>query len=63
MYVANHCSKLYSIFQDFYVNGGKIVQGDISADNGILHIVDSLLYPVGVSSNLYEYLETSSEYG
>ncbi|GFN95738.1 transforming growth factor-beta-induced protein ig-h3 [Plakobranchus ocellatus] len=39
------------------INGATIIQADIVTDNGILHIVDKLLAPVGSSLTIAKYLQ------
>ncbi|CAL1544533.1 unnamed protein product [Lymnaea stagnalis] len=39
------------------INGATILQPDIVTDNGILHIVDRIIAPVGSHMTIAEYLE------
>ena len=34
---------LYMYHQELYVNGARIIQADIEADNGIIHVIDTFL--------------------
>ncbi|XP_041355644.1 uncharacterized protein LOC121373221 isoform X2 [Gigantopelta aegis] len=39
------------------INGARIIKGDITADNGVLHIIDRFISPIESNATLAEYLE------
>ena len=48
--------------QDHFVNGAKVLVPDIVASNGVVHIIDSLMYERGKSVNAYNYItETGTQ--
>jgi hypothetical protein len=42
------------------VNGGHVKRGDLEADNGLVHVVDRVLYPP-VTKDLFETLKSDPE--
>ena len=38
----------HSTAGNFYLNGGKISEVDISATNGVIHVIDRVMFPLNV---------------
>ena len=53
-------STLGKSFQVLTVNGGVVKKGDVEFDNGIVHVVDKVLFPP-VTSDIFETLKSDPE--
>ena len=46
----------YLLTQNYFMNGAKLLVYNLEASNGIVHIIDSLMYEGGQSINAYTYI-------
>ena len=53
-------STLGNSFQVLTVNGGVVKKGDVEFDNGVVHVVDKVLFPP-VTSDVFETLKSDPE--
>ena len=51
---------MFLFFQILTVNGGVVKRGDIESDNGLVHVVDRVLFPPA-SGDLMETLRSDPE--
>jgi uncharacterized surface protein with fasciclin (FAS1) repeats len=51
---------MFLFFQILTVNGGVVKRGDIESDNGLVHVVDRVLFPPA-SGDLMETLKSDPE--
>ena len=42
--------------QDRYVNGARVIVGDLIGDNGVVHIIDRLFYEPGKAEMAMSYI-------
>ncbi|KAI0207770.1 hypothetical protein LSAT2_007593 [Lamellibrachia satsuma] len=53
---------IFVVNGDHFVNGAKVLVPDIVASNGVVHVIDSLMYERGKSVNAYSYItETGTQ--